>query len=110
GINFVDTANVYNKGASEEIVGQLLQGRRDRVVLATKVGIRMGDGPLDVGLSAKAIEHHLDASLKRLQTDYVDLFYLHQPDHSTPIEETLEVLEKCVRSGKVRVPGCSNYA
>ena len=110
GINFVDTANVYNKGASETIVGQVLRGRRDKVVLASKVGIRAGDEPHDVGLSRRTIQHQIEASLRRLQTDYLDLYYLHQPDESTPLEETLAAFDELVRQGKVRYIGASNYA
>jgi aryl-alcohol dehydrogenase-like predicted oxidoreductase len=110
GINFLDTANVYNQGRAEEILGQLLRGRRDRFVLATKVGIRMGEGADDSGLSRTAILKGIEASLRRLQTDHVDLFYLHQPDPKTPFEETLEVMEELVRVGKTRHVGASNFA
>src|SRR5689334_3339137 len=90
GVNFIDTANVYADGRSEEIVGRVLAGRRDRVVLASKVGIKVGDGPADSGLSRAAIEKGIEASLRRLRTDYLDLYYLHQPDPATPPEESLE--------------------
>ena len=110
GINFVDTANVYNKGASEEILGRLLDGRRGRVVLASKVRGKMGDGPLDKGLSAAAMKKALEDTLRRLKTGYLDLYYLHQPDYETPIEETLETMDRFVREGKVRCPATSNYA
>ena len=110
GINFIDTANIYNKGLSETIVGKLLKGRRDKVVLATKVRGKMGDAPDESGLSRAAIQKAIDASLQRLQTDYVDLYYLHQPDYDAPIEETLAAMDELVRAGKVRYPAVSNYA
>lgn len=110
GINFIDTANIYNKGLSETIVGKLLKGRRDKVVLATKVRGKMGDGFDESGLSRAAIRKAIDASLQRLQTDYVDLYYLHQPDYDVPIEETLGAMDELVKAGKVRYPAISNYA
>jgi aryl-alcohol dehydrogenase-like predicted oxidoreductase len=110
GVTFVDTANVYSAGRSEELVGKALRGRRDRVVLATKVANRMGDGPDEAGLSRAAIRRGLDDSLRRLDTDYVDVYYLHHPDYDVPTEETLEALDEAVRQGKVRYPATSNYA
>lgn len=110
GINFVDTANVYNKGASEEILGRLLHGRRQQVILASKVFNRMGDGPDESGLSRRAILRAIEDSLKRLQTDYLDIYYLHQPDWNVPIEESLAAMDALVRQGKVRYAGSSNYA
>jgi aryl-alcohol dehydrogenase-like predicted oxidoreductase len=110
GINFVDTANVYTGGSSEEITGRILKGRRDKVVLATKVGITVGQTPLDMGLSKKTIEHQCELSLKRLQTDVIDLYYLHQPDAATPIEESLDAIDGLIRKGKVREFGVSNYS
>ncbi len=110
GINFIDTANVYNAGESEAILGRILTGRRQHVILASKVGIKVGDGPEDQGLSPAAIRKQIDASLKRLQTDYLDLYYLHQPDYSTPLEQTLATMDKLVRAGKVRFVAVSNYA
>ena len=110
GVNFIDTANLYTQGAAETIVGQVLKGRRDKVVLASKVRGKMGDAPDEQGLSRAAIHKAIDASLQRLQTDYVDLYYLHQPDYDTPIEETLAAMEELVRAGKVRYPAVSNYA
>ncbi|MFN7925087.1 MAG: aldo/keto reductase [Bryobacteraceae bacterium] len=110
GINFIDTANVYNKGASEEILGRVLGGRRNKIVLASKVRGAMGPAPDDAGLSRAAILKAIDASLQRLKTDYLDLYYLHQPDYSTPIEETLETMDLVVKQGKVRFPAISNYA
>ncbi len=110
GINFFDTANVYNKGLSEVIAGRALKGRRNRVVLASKVRGKMGDGADEVGLSKAAMLKAIDESLQRLQTDYLDLYYLHQPDYATPIEESLEAMEALVRAGKVRYPASSNYS
>jgi 1-deoxyxylulose-5-phosphate synthase len=110
GINFLDTANVYNRGAAEIITGKTLKGRRDKVILATKVCNKMGDAPDDAGLSRAAMRKAIDASLQRLGTDYVDLYYLHLPDYSTPLEETLETMEELVQAGKVRFPAISNYA
>jgi 1-deoxyxylulose-5-phosphate synthase len=109
GINFFDTANVYNKGVSEEITGRAMRGRRDRFVLATKVRGVMGDGPDEKGLSRGAIFKQIDASLQRLGTDYVDIYYLHMQDHDVPIEETLEAMDAVVKAGKVRYPAVSNF-
>ncbi len=110
GINFFDTANVYSDGTSEEIVGRALQdfARRDEIVLATKVRGRMSPGPNGEGLSRKAIFAELHNSLRRLRTDYVDLYQIHRLDHSTPIEETLEALHDVVKAGKVRYIGASS--
>jgi aryl-alcohol dehydrogenase-like predicted oxidoreductase len=110
GINFFDTANVYNKGVAETILGNALAGRREKVILATKVRGKMGEGSDESGLSRAAIRKALDASLQRLRTDYVDVYYLHQPDYDIPIEETLAALDEVVRAGKVRFPAVSNYA
>src|ERR1019366_2127945 len=110
GINFIDTANVYNRGAAEIIVGKTLKGRRDKVILASKVRGKMGDAPDEAGLSRAAIRKAIDASLARLGTDYLDLYYLHQPDYDIPIEESLEPMEELVRAEKVRFPAISNYA
>lgn len=110
GINFFDTANVYSDGTSEEIVGRALRDftRRDDVVLATKVHGRMHPGPNGAGLSRKAILREIDASLRRLQTDYVDLYQIHRWDYGTPIEETLEALHDVVKAGKARYIGASS--
>jgi aryl-alcohol dehydrogenase-like predicted oxidoreductase len=110
GVNYLDTANVYNCGAAEQITGRILQGRRNRVILASKVGLKMGDAEDQVGLSRRAIFRAIDETLQRLQTDYLDIYYLHQPDYSTPVEETLAALDHLVRTGKVRYPATSNYA
>jgi len=110
GINFFDTANVYSAGASEEVLGRFLKThtRREAVVLATKVHGVMRDDPNGRGLSRKAIFFELDESLRRLQTDYVDLYQIHRWDYETPIEETLEALHDVVKSGKVRYLGASS--
>jgi len=110
GINFFDTANSYNSGVSETILGKALKGRRHNVVLASKVRNKMGDEPDDEGLSRAAMRKAINASLRRLQVDYVDLYYLHLPDWNTPIEETLAAMDELVREGKVRYPAFSNYA
>lgn len=110
GINFIDTANVYNKGLSETIAGKALKGRRDKVILASKVRGKMGEGPDESGLSKKAMLRAIDESLRRLQTDHLDVYYLHQPDYAVPIEESLETMELLVRQGKVRYPANSNYS
>ena len=110
GVNLIDTADVYSDGASEEIVGKTLKGRRDRVLLATKARFAMGDGPNDAGLSRHHIIRACEASLRRMGTDYIDLYQVHEWDGATPLEETLDALSHLVDSGKVRYIGCSNYA
>src|SRR6202051_4749757 len=107
GINFFDTANIYSDGTSEEIVGRALKdfARRDEIVLATKVNSRMRPGPNGAGLSRKAIMAKVDASLKRLGTDYIDLYQIHRWDDTTPIEETMEALHDVVKGGKERSIG-----
>lgn len=110
GVNLVDTANVYSEGVSEEIVGQALEGRRDDVLLATKVRMPMGAGPNDSGVSRSEIIRQCEASLRRLRTDHIDLYQLHAWDGLTPLEETLGALDDLVRAGKVRYIGASNYS
>lgn len=110
GVNLIDTADVYSSGASEEIVGQALGQDRDEVLLATKVRMPMGDGPNDAGLSRHHIIRGVEASLRRLNTDYIDLYQVHEWDGHTPLEETLSALDSLVQSGKVRYIGASNYA
>jgi aryl-alcohol dehydrogenase-like predicted oxidoreductase len=110
GINFIDTANVYCAGESERILGRILAGRRERFILASKVGIKNGEAPIEQGLSPAAIRKAIDDSLRRLQTDYVDLYYLHQPDYSTPIEQSLATMNELVIAGQVKHVAASNYA
>jgi aryl-alcohol dehydrogenase-like predicted oxidoreductase len=107
GINFVDTADAYSRGESEEIVGKALQGRRDDVVLATKLWMPMGDDPNQRGNSRRWIIAEVENSLRRLQTDYLDLYQIHRPDPDTDIEETLSALSDLIHSGKVRAIGSS---
>ena len=109
GINVVDTADMYSAGESEEIVGAALRGRRDEVVLATKVHFQMGDGPNRSGNSRRWITAAVEDSLRRLQTDRIDLYQIHRPDPSADIEETLWVLTDLVRAGKIRAFGCSTF-
>jgi len=110
GVNLIDTADVYSAGLSEELVGQALKGRRDEVLIATKARMSMGDGPNDAGLSRHHLVAACEASLRRLDTDHIDLYQVHEWDGQTPLEETLSALDDLVRSGKVRYVGCSNYA
>jgi aryl-alcohol dehydrogenase-like predicted oxidoreductase len=110
GVNFFDTADVYSEGLAEEILGKALGGRRKDVILATKVRARMGPGPNDVGLSRHHILEGCHASLRRLGTDYIDLYQVHSFDPLTPLEETLRALDDLVRTGKVRYIGCSNFS
>lgn len=118
GVNFIDTANVYEGykrflgspgGVSEEVVGKALRGRRDRVVLATKVGSPNGPGPNDRGLAASTILREVDQSLRRLQTDYIDLYIIHWPDRETPLEVTLSAIDQAAKAGKIRCFGVSNH-
>lgn len=110
GINFFDTANTYVQGESEFIVGKGLKGRRHDILLATKVRGQMGSGRNDVGLNRRNILAALEASLQRLDTDYLDLYYLHAPDYDTSLEETVETMSSLVKSGKIRYWGVSNFA
>jgi aryl-alcohol dehydrogenase-like predicted oxidoreductase len=107
GINFIDTANGYSEGESEVIVGKALQGKREGTVLATKVWAPVGPGPNQRGLSRKAIQEQVENSLRRLDTDVIDLYQIHRPDPTTPVEETLSTLSDLVRQGKVRYLGLS---
>ncbi len=109
GINFIDTADVYDAGHSEELVGKAVKGKRSKTIIATKFGIPTGEQPNDYGGSRYHVMEAIDASLKRLGTDYIDLYYIHWPDPTTPIEETLRTLGDLVRAGKVRYIGCSNF-
>lgn len=110
GVNFIDTANVYSAGESETLIGRALAGRRQGIVLATKVRGRMGRGPNEVGLSRLHIVQAVEDSLRRLGTDYIDLYQVHRFDPLTALEDTLRALDDLVRAGKVRYIGCSNFA
>jgi aryl-alcohol dehydrogenase-like predicted oxidoreductase len=109
GINVLDTANVYTQGKSEAIIGKAIKGRRDDVIIATKVGNSISHGPNQSGLSRKHILWQLRKSLTRLETDFIDLYYLHRFDSDTPLEETLRTLNDLVRAGTVRYIACSNF-
>jgi aryl-alcohol dehydrogenase-like predicted oxidoreductase len=110
GINLFDTANIYSRGESEEILGEAISGRRDDLLLATKVRMPVGDGPNDTGLSRYHIIRECEESIRRLGADYIDLYQVHEWDGLTPLEETLEALDTLVKSGKVRYVGSSNYS
>ena len=111
GVNLIDTADIYSTGACEEIIGEVLGGKRkDGVLIATKARFSMGPGPNDGGLSRHHLVHACEASLKRLKTDVIDLYQVHEWDGQTPLEETMEALDTLVRQGKVRYIGCSNYS
>jgi len=111
GVNLIDTANVYSSGASEEVIGEALGGKRKNgLLLATKARFPMGEGPNDRGLSRWHLIRECEASLKRLRTDVIDLYQVHQWDGLTPLEETMEALDSLVRNGKVRYVGCSNFS
>lgn len=109
GINFIDTADIYNAGQSEVVVGKALAGKRDKVVLATKGKNPTGDGPNQRGSNRLHLIQAVNDSLRRLNTDFIDLYYVHTPDYDTPIDETLRALDDLVRSGKVHYIGCSNF-
>ncbi|MCX2680846.1 aldo/keto reductase [Galbibacter sp. EGI 63066] len=109
-VNFFDTANVYSQGDSEAVLGEALKGRRQETIISTKATFQMGGGVNDKGSSRFHLTKALDDSLKRLQTDYIDLYFMHGFDKDTPIEETLRTLDNMVSSGKVRYIGCSNFA
>ncbi|MCB8876624.1 aldo/keto reductase [Acidisoma silvae] len=110
GVNIVDTANVYSRGRSEEILGEAMEGRRNRLLVATKARFPMGEGPNDEGLSRHHLIAECEASLRRLRTDHIDLYQLHEWDGLTPLEETMEALDTLVKSGKVRYVGASNFS
>ena len=110
GINFLDTAITYTGGRSEEVIGKALRGRRDGVLIATKGHGAIGQGPNDRGNSRHYILRAVEISLRRLETEYIDLYYMHSPDPSTPIDETLRTLNDLVTQGKIRYLACSNYA
>lgn len=110
GLNFFDTADVYSDGLAEEILGDALVGRRDKVLLSTKATFRSGEGPNDFGSSRYHIIRACEASLRRLKTDHIDLYFMHGFDATTPVEETSRALEDLIRSGKIGYIGCSNYS
>jgi 1-deoxyxylulose-5-phosphate synthase len=110
GVTFFDTANSYTKTQSETILGKVLKGRREGITLASKVGVKTGEPPDVSPLSRTSILENLDNSLRRLQTDYLDVYYLHVPDYEAPLEESLAAMDEAVRAGKVRYPAMSNYA
>ena len=110
GVSFIDTADMYSNGVSETYLGKAIAGRRDHFIIASKVGLPVGEGPNQAGLSRGHIMDSIEGTLRRLGTDYVDLYYAHRPDPTTPIEETLRCFDDLVRQGKVRYVGCSNFA
>ena len=110
GVNLFDSADVYSGGLAEEILGKAIEGRRDKVLISTKATFRSGDGPNDVGSSRHHLTRSIEGSLRRLGTDYIDLFQLHGFDALTPIEETLSTLDDLIRAGKLRYIGCSNFS
>jgi aryl-alcohol dehydrogenase-like predicted oxidoreductase len=110
GLNMFDSADIYSAGAAEEVLGQAIAGRRDQVIVSTKASFRLGKGPNDVGSSRHHLRASVEGSLKRLGTDYIDLFQLHGFDALTPIEETLHTLDEMVREGKIRYLGVSNFS
>ena len=110
GLNMFDTADGYSSGAAEEILGKAIHGRRNRVIISTKAGFRVGEEPNAVGSSRQHLLEAVEGSLRRLQTDYIDLFQIHTFDAMTPAEETLATLDELVRSGKIRYIGCSNFS
>jgi aryl-alcohol dehydrogenase-like predicted oxidoreductase len=110
GLNMFDSADVYSSGLAEEILGQAIKGRRDAVLISTKATFRVGEGPNDVGSSRHHLIRAVEKSLRRLGTDYIDLFQLHGFDGLTPVEETLGTLDDLVRAGKIRYIGCSNFS
>jgi aryl-alcohol dehydrogenase-like predicted oxidoreductase len=110
GVNFFDTADIYSQGASEEILGQAIKSKRTNLLISTKATFKMGEGPNEIGSSRYHLIQACEASLRRLQTDYIDVYHLHGFDYSTPIEETLRTLDTLVTSGKVRYIACSNFS
>jgi aryl-alcohol dehydrogenase-like predicted oxidoreductase len=110
GVNFFDTANLYSSGRSEEVLGAAIKGRREKVLVATKATLPVGTDPNDFGSSRHGLLRACEDSLRRLSTDYIDVYYMHAFDATTPVEETLSTLEQLVRSGKIRYVGCSNFS
>lgn len=109
GVNLIDTANMYSTGTAEEIVGEALAGRRDRVLISSKARMAIGDGPNDEGASRWHLIRECERSLKRLRTDHIDIYHIHEWDGQTPVEETMEALHTLQQQGKIRYAGCSNY-
>ena len=110
GVNVIDTANMYSLGKSEEIVGEVLEGRRDKVLISSKARMRIGDGPNDEGVSRYHLIRECERSLKRLRTDHIDIYFIHEWDGTTPVEEKLAALDTMMQQGKIRYAGCSNYS
>ena len=110
GVNLFDTANMYSLGRSEEILGEVLQGKRDQVLISSKARMRIGDGPNDEGVSRYHLIRECERSLKRLRTDHIDIYFMHEWDGLTPLEEMLSALDMLMRQGKIRYIGCSNYS
>src|SRR3954468_369657 len=110
GVNLIDTADVYSAGLSEEIVGQAIKGRRDRLLISTKATFRFGEGPNDVGSSRQHLVHPCDATLRRLGAEAIDIYHLHGFDARTPVEETLSTLDTLVKAGKIRYIAASNFS
>ncbi len=110
GVNVFDTANMYSTGLSEEILGEVLDGRRERVLVTSKARMRIGDGPNDEGVSRHHLIRECERSLKRLRTDHIDIYYMHEWDGTTPVEEKMAALDTLMQQGKVRYVGCSNYS
>jgi aryl-alcohol dehydrogenase-like predicted oxidoreductase len=110
GLTMFDSADAYSAGRAEEILGQAIKGRRDKVIISTKSAFRVGPGPNDVGSSRYHLIRAVEGSLKRLATDYIDLYQLHAFDRTTPVEETLGTLDDLIKAGKIRYIGCSNFS
>ena len=110
GVNLFDTANMYSTGLSEEILGEVLEGRRDQVLVTSKARMRIGDGPNDEGTSRFHLIRECERSLKRLRTDHIDIYYMHEWDGTTPVEEKMAALDTLIQQGKIRYAGCSNYS
>ena len=110
GVNLFDVANIYSTGLAEEILGKAIEGKREKLLISTKATFKMGDGPNDLGSSRYHLIQECEASLKRLGTDYIDIYHMHGFDATTPIEETLDTLNTLVHQGKVRYIACSNFS
>ena len=110
GVNLFDTANIYSRGISEEILGKAIEGKRDKLLISTKATFKMGDGPNDLGSSRYHLIQQCEASLKRLGTDYIDIYHMHGFDATTPVEETLDALNTLIHQGKIRYLACSNFS